>query len=143
MDGTRADKELEAVLKMNQATRLVMILEKAFRRFHSPAQNFVFQPTDGTIAYKANGRIPEFGKKGRGSCRYQVILLIMGGVVYVELMITRVSSTREEGFIATANNEITEDSYPYHISKYWAQPYRYERIAEVLREREMILHQKI
>lgn len=42
----------------------------------------------------------------------------------------------EEGFIATANNEVIDDSYPYHITKMWAQPYRYERIAEVLRERD-------
>ena len=40
----------------------------------------------------------------------------------------------EEGFIATANNEVVDGSYPYHITKMWAQPYRYERIAEVLRE---------
>src|SRR5690606_11147869 len=28
--------------------------------------------------------------------------------------------------------EVVDDSYPYHITDFWAQPYRYERIAEVL-----------
>src|SRR5699024_9412678 len=32
----------------------------------------------------------------------------------------------------TANNKIAGDDYPYHISNVWAQPYRYERIYEVL-----------
>src|SRR5699024_10707386 len=38
----------------------------------------------------------------------------------------------DKGFIATANNKIAGDDYPYHISNVWAQPYRYERIYEVL-----------
>src|SRR5699024_12434793 len=38
----------------------------------------------------------------------------------------------DKGFIATANNKIAGDEYPYHISNVWEQPYRYERIYEVL-----------
>jgi len=36
-------------------------------------------------------------------------------------------------FIATANNRIVDDRYPYYISCDTATPYRYARIAEVLR----------
>src|SRR5699024_3914846 len=38
----------------------------------------------------------------------------------------------DKGYIATANNKITPEDYPYHISNVWAQPYRYDRISEVL-----------
>ena len=38
----------------------------------------------------------------------------------------------DEGFIATANNEVIGEEYPYHITDFWAQPYRFERIKEVL-----------
>ena len=38
----------------------------------------------------------------------------------------------EEGYIATANNEVIDDAYPYHITNIWAQPYRYERIVEMI-----------
>ncbi|QIQ33307.1 penicillin acylase family protein [Parageobacillus toebii NBRC 107807] len=38
----------------------------------------------------------------------------------------------KEGFIATANNKVIGNHYPYHISHHWAQPYRYMRIAQVL-----------
>src|SRR5699024_4444608 len=44
----------------------------------------------------------------------------------------------EKGFIATANNKITPENYPYHISNVWAQPYRYERIFEVLDTDELL-----
>jgi penicillin amidase len=39
-----------------------------------------------------------------------------------------------EGFIATANNNLTPASYPYRdaIGWEWADPYRFARIAEVL-----------
>src|SRR5699024_10396897 len=40
----------------------------------------------------------------------------------------------EKGFIATANSRVVNDVYPYHLSNNWAQPYRYERIFEVLDE---------
>src|SRR5699024_6519129 len=42
----------------------------------------------------------------------------------------------DKGFIATANNKIAGDDYPYHISNVWAQPYRYERIYEVLEDKD-------
>src|SRR5699024_8020058 len=42
----------------------------------------------------------------------------------------------DKGYIATANNKIVPDDYPYHISNVWAQPYRYDRIAEVLEEND-------
>lgn len=41
----------------------------------------------------------------------------------------------EKGYIATANNKIAPENYPYHISHIWAQPYRYMRIEEVLSEK--------
>ncbi len=37
-----------------------------------------------------------------------------------------------EGFIATANQENLPADYPYPISYYWLEPYRFARIAEVL-----------
>ena len=50
-------KELEAIMKMNKAADWETF-EAALEDFHAPAQNFVFAAVDGTIAYKANGRIP-------------------------------------------------------------------------------------
>ncbi|WP_394218944.1 penicillin acylase family protein [Halobacillus trueperi] len=126
-----ATTELEAVLEMNRADDWASF-EKGLEKFLVPAQNFVFASKDGTIAYKANGQVPIYNEPDDA-------LLPMRGwesedewqgfVPFDEL--PRVVNP-EEGFIATANNKITENDYPYHISHNWAQPYRYARISQML-----------
>lgn len=123
--------ELEAILEMNKAGNWDEF-EEALEKFHVPAQNFVFASTDGTIAYKANGKIPIYENGD------DALLPLAGweeenewdGYIPFDELPTVVNP--EKGFIATANNKIAGEDYPYHISNVWAQPYRYERIAEVL-----------
>ncbi|TDL80690.1 penicillin acylase family protein [Peribacillus frigoritolerans] len=122
--------EFQAVLSMNKAKDWDEF-EQALEDFHVPTQNFVFAGADGTIAYKANGKIP-IRKKGDGMIpvpgwtdEYEW----EGFIPYDELPR---AVNPEEGFVATANNKVIDDSYPYHISHHWAQPYRYMRIKEVL-----------
>ncbi|WP_100012443.1 penicillin acylase family protein [Lentibacillus sediminis] len=126
-----ATTELEAILEMNKAGNWNEF-EEALEKFHVPAQNFVFASKDGTIAYKANGKIPIY-ENGDNA-----LLPLEGweaenewdGYIPFDELPTVVNP--EKGFIATANNKIAGEDYPYHISNVWAQPYRYERIAEVL-----------
>lgn len=123
--------ELEAILEINKAKNWEEF-ETGLEKFLSPAQNFVFASKDGTIAYKANGNIPIY-ENGDDA------LLPLPGwekkhewTGYIPFdKLPRVVNP-DKGFIATANNKIAGDDYPYHISNNWAQPYRYERIAEVL-----------
>jgi penicillin G amidase len=126
--------ELEAVLNMNKANNWEEF-EKALEKFHTPTQNFVFAANDGTIAYKANGKIP-IRKKGdsllpvpgwTGEYEWE------GYIPFNEL--PKVVNPKE-GFISTANNKVISDDYPYHISHHWAQPFRQMRIQEVLMEKE-------
>ncbi|MDZ5474516.1 penicillin acylase family protein [Bacillus sp. 31A1R] len=132
----QASNELEAVLNMNKAKNWDEF-EKALEQFHTPTQNFVFASQDGTIAYKANGRIP-IRKKGDGllpvpgwTDEYEWI----GYVPYDEL--PRVINPKE-GFISTANNKVINDEYPYHISHNWAQPYRQMRIQEFIQTNDKL-----
>lgn len=132
-----ATTELQAIMNINKAKNWEEF-EKGLEDFLAPAQNFVFASTDGTIAYKANGRIPIY-KNGEDA------LLPLPGwekkyewkdfIPFDEL--PRVINPKK-GFIATANNKVTADDYPYHISNVWAQPYRYERIFEVLAENDAL-----
>lgn len=122
--------ELEAVLMFNKATNWEEFKE-ALTYFHAPAQNFVFADQEGTIAYRANGLIP-IRKNGDGlvpvpgwTDEYEWI-----GYIDWEELPTVVNPP--EGFVATANNKIVDDSYPYHITHTWAQPYRQQRILDVL-----------
>src|SRR5699024_12593284 len=49
--------ELQAIMEINQATDWDEF-ETGLEDFHAPAQNVVLAGDDGTIAYKANGKIP-------------------------------------------------------------------------------------
>ncbi|WP_078551492.1 penicillin acylase family protein [Bacillus alkalicellulosilyticus] len=128
--------ELEAVLRFNRATNWDEFKE-ALTYFHTPAQNFVFAAKDGTIAYRANGLIP-IRKNG------DALMPVPGwtdeyewdGYIPWEELPTSVNP--ESGFIATANNKIVEDDYPYHITHTWAQPFRMQRIVEVLEQTEAL-----
>ncbi|TWT04175.1 penicillin acylase family protein [Planococcus sp. CPCC 101016] len=122
--------ELQAVLNFNKASNWEEF-ELALEDFQAPAQNFVFASTDGTIAYKANGRIP-IRKSGDGQLPVPGDSVEYGWEGYVPFDELPRSVNPESGFIATANNEVIDASYPYHITDFWAQPYRYERISEVL-----------
>ncbi len=122
--------ELEAVIRMNRAENWPEF-KVALTYFHTPAQNFVFASVDGDIAYRANGLIP-IRKKGysmvpvpgwTGEYEWE------GYIPWNELP-TVVNP--DKGFIATANNRIIDDEYPYHITHTWAQPYRHERIDQRL-----------
>ncbi len=127
--------ELEAVLRFNRATNWEEFKE-ALTYFHTPAQNFVFASTDGTIAYRANGLIP-VRQNGDG------LLPVPGwsgeyeweGFIPWDELPTIVNP--DEGFISTANNKIVGDDYPYHITSTWAQPYRQNRIREVLNSKDI------
>ncbi|WP_090871459.1 penicillin acylase family protein [Oceanobacillus limi] len=126
-----ATTELEAILEINRAKNWEEF-EKGLEKFLVPAQNFVFASKDGTIAYKANGRIPIY-PDGEDA-----LLPLPGweaerewnGFIPYDKLPKLINP--EKGFIATANNKVVDEDYPYHISNVWAQPYRYERIAEVL-----------
>ncbi|MFC7321348.1 penicillin acylase family protein [Halobacillus campisalis] len=123
--------ELEAILEINKA-RNWEEFENGLEKFLAPAQNFVYADKEGNIAYKANGRIPIYENPD------DALLPLRGwtsedewnGFIPFDELPGAVNP--EEGFIATANNKITTVEYPYHISHNWAQPYRYQRIIDMI-----------
>lgn len=126
--------ELEAVLKFMKAQNWQQF-KQALTYFQAPAQNFVFASKDGTIAYRANGLIP-IRKHGDSllpepgwTDKYD-----WQGYIPWNQLPTIVNP--KEGFISTANNKVTPDGYPYHISNIWAEPFRAERIRQVLSSKQ-------
>jgi penicillin G amidase len=126
--------ELEAILKLNKAKNWSEF-EQGLELFHTPAQNFVFAATDGTIAYKANGKIP-IRKKGDGMLPVPGWTDEYAWNGYIPFNELPTIKNPPEGFIATANNKVVDSTYTYHVSNTWAQPYRQERILEVLQSKE-------
>nr|WP_264739526.1 penicillin acylase family protein [Cytobacillus firmus] len=127
-------KELEAILKMNKSSDWNQF-EQALELFHTPAQNFVFASPDGTIGYKANGKIP-IRKKGDGLLPVPGWLDEYGWEGYIPYDQLPKAINPREGYISTANNKVMDESYPYHISHDWAQPYRQMRIQEFLNSKD-------
>lgn len=126
-----ATTELLAILEINKASTWDEF-EKGLEYFLAPAQNFVYMDDTGTIAYKANGNIPIYedgsdallplpGWEKKHSLREYIPFDELPKVI-----------NPDKGYLATANNKIAPDDYPYHISNVWAQPYRFDRISEVL-----------
>src|SRR5699024_273599 len=123
--------ELLAILQLNKASNWDEF-EKGLENFLVPAQNFVFMDDEGTIAYKANGNIPIYENETDS-------LLPLSGVdndyeltAYIPFDELPKVVNPDNAYIPTANNHITPEDYHYHISNMLAQPYRYDRISEVL-----------
>lgn len=126
--------ELEAVLKFMKAQNWKQF-KQALTYFQAPAQNFVFASKNGTIAYRANGLIP-IRKNGKSlvpepgwTDKYD-----WKGYIPWNQLPTIVNP--KEGFISTANNKVTPPGYPYHISNIWEEPFRAERIRQVLSSKQ-------
>lgn len=130
----QSTQELQAVLNMDKAKNWEEF-ETALNDFKVPAQNFVFASKDGTIAYKANGLIP-IRKRGDGQFPVPGYSADYGWKGYIDFNHLPKVINPDNGYIATANNKVVGSGYPYHITDFWAQPYRYERIVEMLEEKD-------
>ena len=130
----QSTQELQAILNLDKAKNWHEF-ETALTDFKAPAQNFVFASTDGTIAYKANGLIP-IRKRGDGQFPVPGYSADYGWKGYIDFNQLPKVVNPDSGYIATANNKVVGSGYPYHITDFWAQPYRYERIVEMLEEKD-------
>ena len=125
--------EVEAVFRYNRARNWEEFRE-GLRQFQSPSLNFTFACVDGTIAMKTVGTLP-IRSAGDGTFPlpgWDRRADWQGYIPYDELPEI---VNPESGFIATANNKIIDDSYPYLLTKTWNIPYRAGRLAEVLGSR--------
>jgi penicillin amidase len=112
-------------------------VKEALRNWEVPCQNFVFADVDGNIGYWCSATIP-IRPKGDG------ILPMPGwtdeyewkGFVPFEKRPHMINP--KEGFIATANNKVIGNHYPYFISHYWEPLDRITRIRQHLVAKEKL-----
>jgi penicillin amidase len=105
---------------------------QALAAWETPSVNFVYADVDGHIAYQSTGRIPirAAGHQGLvpvpgwdGRAEWQRF------IPYEEMP---KSVDPPAGFLVTANNKVVGDDYPYFIAYDMADPYRAQRISELL-----------
>ena len=137
-----ANRLFEAVHRINLATNWDEFREALFY-WDAPSQNFVYADIDGNIGYQSPGRIPirAPGHQGTvpvpgwtGEYEWQ------GFIPFDELPRT---FNPPAGFIATANNKVVTNDYPYHIAYEWAAPYRAQRIVDLLESDDSITAEDI
>lgn len=109
----------------------------ALQDFATPSQNFVYADVDGNIGYQAPGWIP-IRANGDGTVpvpgwtgEYEWT----GFIPYEELPFV---FNPNVGYVATANNQVVLDSYPYLITTDWAAPYRARRIIELIESKQQL-----
>src|SRR5712692_4234175 len=103
----------------------------AFANFDAPGQNVVYADMDGNIGYQATGKIPDRAT-GDGSLPENGSDNAHEWTGYIPFEQLPSIFNPPSGIVATANNRITPDGYPYSISAEWEAPWRTARIYRVL-----------
>lgn len=132
--GNDYSDELRTVYLLNRAENWDQFKD-AMRTFISVSQNTVYADVDGNIGLYCAAGIPI--RKGGESCA-----ILPGwtdeydwqGIVPFEELPHNFNP--ENGLVSSANNKTVGEEYPYYISRWFALPYRIDRIREMLTERD-------
>jgi penicillin G amidase len=124
------DGTLAAFLKVNEARNWTEFTD-ALKGYVVPSQNFVYADVDGHIGYYAPGRIPirASGDGSRPADGWTGGAEWAGWVPFEDLPHT---FDPPEHVIVTANHRPEPPSYRYNLGLEWTQPYRAQRITDLL-----------
>ena len=101
----------------------------------APGGNFVFADVDGNIGYQATGWHP-IRRSGDGTIPVPGWTDDYEWDGYIPFEELPWSYNPDAGLLATANNKIHDDSYPYLIGKDFLPPFRARRVVQLLTQTE-------
>ena len=107
---------------------------EALRAYNGPMQNMVYADSDGHIGYYAAGKVP-IRKSGDGSVPYDGSTDAGEWTGYIPFDKLPQVYDPPDGIIVTANQRVLGRDYPYFLTHSWAQPYRANRIQEMLKQK--------
>lgn len=119
---------IEALQGMGRAGS-VEEFRSAMRPWHVPTFVLAIADTEGRIAMQCSGRVPYRESLCRGYRRGWDPGDAWVGLIPAEGMPGAVDP--ERGWLASANNRITDDSYPYRMFGCWSNGHRGRRIREM------------
>ena len=124
------DSTLVSFLKLNEARNWTEFTD-ALRAFVVPSQNFIYADVDGHIGYYAPGHIPirASGDGSRPAEGWTSAAEWTGWVPFDELPHLFDPRSHE---IVTANHRPAPADYRYHLGLEWPEPYRAQRITDLL-----------
>ncbi len=133
--GAERDNQIDAFYKINRATNWNEFLV-GVREFPGPGQNFVYGDVHGNIGYWCGVKLPlRAGVNSTMPLPGWTKETEWKGFVPFEKLPHLFNPS--EGYIATANNKIVDDSYPYLISNLWEPPARILRLREFLGKQDV------
>ncbi len=127
---------MQAIGKVDRAQDWTQFRE-ALADFDVPGQNFVYADTQGNIGYQATGKIP-IRANGDGLVPAPGWSGDYEWTGYIPFDQLPSAFNPPEGFIATANNKIVDETYPYTISREWDPGFRAMRIVQLLSANEKV-----
>ncbi len=120
----------EALLGINQASNWTEFREAA-SKWDIAGQNLVYADTDGNIGYQATGRIPvRANHDGRWPVPGWTGEWEWTGWIPFEDMPSTFNPAR--GYVASANQPLVDEAYPYHVHDDVAYGYRASRIEAMI-----------
>jgi penicillin amidase len=123
---------LTAMLDMNRAEN-VATFRQALRPWHVPTFALVIADVDGSIAMQTAGRIPIRERVERGYRRGWDPAQQWQGLLPFESLPGSIDPPR--GWIASANNRLAPNDFPYSLSGCWSSGLRARRIREMIESR--------
>ncbi len=125
------DTTVQSFLKLNYAQNW-QAFQNALKDFVTPTQNFLFADTKGNIGYYYPGRLFIKNHATFTPVPVKQAYLLKAYIPFSELPHLFNPSS---GYIATANNKVADDHYPYILNARWpVPPYRIERIIQLLQQ---------
>ena len=119
-----------AILKFNTAQNWDDFRQGA-RDFVVPAQNLVYADVDGNIGYQMPGKVP-IRSKGDGTLPVPGWTGEYEWTGFIPFDDLPYAFNPPQGFIATANNAVVGEDYPYLITKDWDYGFRAQRIVNMI-----------
>lgn len=127
---------IEVLLEMNRAGSCAQMRE-ALRGWHTPVQNVVYADVHGTIAHSYPGRIP-IRAAGDGRTPVPGWTGEYEWTGYIPFDDLPHQENPPSGVIATANNRVVDDDYPYWLGADFVTGNRARRITEMLEGAETV-----
>lgn len=133
--GHQVSHELQAIYDMNKAESMDQFMA-GLEQFGAPVMNFIYADNDDNIARIGAGLLP---------ARTEVATYFRKGwdpdedwEEWIEFDQLPRNINPENGVVANANNDVTDESYPYYIGRFWATQSRISRIRYLIDENDRL-----
>lgn len=132
--GATSKSELPVTYKLNHAHNWQEFCD-ALKDAAVPLINYIYADKEGNIGYYAVGRMP-IRATGKGDLPYDGRTEDGEWKGFIPFEEQPHLYNPEIGYIATANQKLVDEKYPYIIGNDWAPPYRSHRIYELLAKKK-------